>query len=292
MRPRADRDIPRWFTENRRGGEFDQSARAATGPTVLGWLILCVIKPEWDTFGLFHAGPVEPLPNKIPPRQEPPAVPDKSLRPFPARVFDVGEHIELPDRGDKQTVKLATVLPVGGLAIHLYNPEGNPVKFQVRRDPVAKKWTIAADSWIVATLQHEARGDVTFAWGDNVPAVLECLRNTVLSLHAGGNEKRVALRAVQYAPPVILDLSKEVTNCALDFKLWEFDQDKLRIEVQGIDISDEPEKPKVAVEKFDPKTSGDRRGIGTHLGVQFGPTWDCAGERPVRPSKGLASPLC
>jgi hypothetical protein len=149
------------------------------------------------------------------------------------------EAIELPKRDDTKAFEIARA--TGALDIRLLNPDGNPCRFQASRDDRPGAWTISDNENAVATITH--RGDsLVFSWLPHAPAAAESLRNTVLTFQDAATIRHIALRTVATGEPVGVDLGRPATSIALDFELWGFDPNQLRLEIVQVVSNPAPKR--------------------------------------------------
>lgn len=244
----------------------------SVGGLVLGFLILCFLRPEYDRFHLFHAAPIEqPEAKKIPSKEKiervepqapdvvnagpwrkpvelPPPVPKPPIRPAgdaAAQVprLIVPSRIGLPALRDNDGVETADV-GVADAHFDIRNPEGNPLEFEVNGGDDQQSWSITAGQSIIANLKRED-GKITFYWSGDAPDSAECLRNALLVITVGGNEHEIMLRSAAVEAAPLMDLSKAIMTFPADIELHGLKSDKLQLEVIGTESG-------IKAQKFDP----------------------------------------
>jgi hypothetical protein len=234
------------------------------GGLILGFIILCFLRPEYDRFGFFHSLPVETQrkkqPKPEPPKQKPeggedsagdtPQNPDPPRPPIhrpplhpqpinppvtPLPPIEIATQIELPARDSKDHVEVASLGTVD-IAFHLHNPDGNPLQFQIKEGDDQQTWTITDGQNLVGQLKRE-NGRINFYWSDAVTEEAECLRNALLVLTVRDLEKQVRMRSArsEKAPAIDLELKgkSDKQTLPIDLGLYGLDASKLKFEVIG-----------------------------------------------------------
>ncbi len=273
---------PRGRRVNAQVAMYGQLIASVVG-LLIGYLVLCFIKPEYDGLGLFHVveapqrrertktadvprSPEKTTPNeqRFKPRAFPgrpnananrparrPGVAPQQRAQGPAapngEIVDVPRYAALPPRDSGEQFKVGTVRSVG-LKIDLNNPDGNPIKLEIVKGDSPDHWTIVNGQWIIATLERRSDGQLTFSWGENVPLGGEALRNCILTVRAGNRVADVYFREPRSIDPPILNMNDEVTSLPVEVDLHDFDPQSLMLEIQDVI------HPGVKVTRFEPAT--------------------------------------
>ena len=245
------------------------------GGLVLGFLILCFLRPEYDRFHLFHSaikdqpeaeggshgggdkpeefqpvgneddddfGPLVPVdPDPGPPRRPPP--PDQPGPPPALPRIDIPPEVVVPAIGDNDFVEIAAI-GNADVEFDIRNPEGNSLTFTVTGGEDQQSWSITDGNSPIARLQRE-NGKVNLYWQGGVSKSAECLRNTLLAVTVGGDEHTVRMRSTKSEEAPLVDLSKTIMTFPIDVELYGLQASQLRFEVVGTENG-------MTAQRFDP----------------------------------------